>query len=152
MWAFCLLLCILLLNCLSPNFVWCAAMVCGNNMENCWCQLSARWTMFNEGGQIAPAGYQYRHRLATLDATANSLRAVAELFNEEIAQFAFKQVPSVEFLLHLAVIVQSDPYHKRLVYMIPSSQAFSGRSTPSKCCAVPCMVLLGPCCHRRYAC
>ena len=57
---------------------------------------------FLEGGQNGTVGYHYAHRPTTLDAIAYSLRAVAELFNEEIAQFAsdfakaFTQVPSVE--------------------------------------------------------
>ena len=91
---------------------------------------------FLEGGQNATVGHQCTHRLATLDTIADSLRAGAELFNEEIAQFAsdfaqaFKQVPSVDSPLQLTVIGQLDPHHKYLPHRIPYSQTFDGRYTP----------------------
>ena len=80
-------------------------------MANDWCQLSVSDSLLEKVGKTLHT-----------DGTANSLRAAVELFNGEIAAFAsdfgkaFNQVPSVESLLHLTVIVQFGLHpHKRSV-------------------------------------
>ena len=87
------------------------------------------------GGQDA-VGNQYTHRLATLFSVSHSLRAVAELFNEEIAQFdsdfakTFRLVLSVEFLAAfdrdcpIRTIPQMSCVYDSIV------QTLGGRSTP----------------------
>ena len=91
---------------------------------------------FLEGGQNATVGYQFTHRPATLDNVAASMRAMSEEFPEPMEFFtsdfakAFKQVPGVTELLHLAVVVQWDPTHSQPAFMIPYTQVFGGRSTP----------------------
>ena len=101
------------------------------------------------GGAQDAVGNQYTHFLATLFSVSDSLRAVAELFNEEIAQFAsdfaetFRLVLSVEFF---AAFDRDCPIrtipHMSCVYVsiVPSV----GREIHSlEFCAVPRVVLLG---------
>ena len=81
------------------------------------------------GWQNAAVGNQHTHTVLqrwVLLLTVSE--RFAEPFNEETAQFAsdvakaFKLVPSVESLLHLAVIVHLDPYNC-LAFLTPSSHA-----------------------------
>ena len=78
------------------------------------------------------------------------MRAMSEEFHEPLAFFtsdfakAFKQVPGVTELLHLAVVVQWDPTHSRPAFMIPIHSGVWGSFHTVKHCQVPSMVLL---CH-----
>ena len=82
---------------------------------------------FLEGGQNGTVGYQYTHRPATLDTVTATLRSVGELYNEPLEMFtsdfakAFKQVPGVEAMLHLSVIVQWNPSSRRPVFPLSAS-------------------------------
>ena len=105
---------------------------------------------FLEGGKNATVGYQFTHRPATLDNVAASMRAMSEEFTEPMEFFtsdfakAFKQVPGVAELLHLAVVVQWDLPHSKPAFMIPYTQVFGGSVHTFEFCQISFVVLL---CH-----
>ena len=103
---------------------------------------------FLEGGQNGTVGYQYTHRPASLDTMSATMKAMGEKFDEKLQLFtsdftnAFKQIPGVEELLHLSIIVQWQPELARPVFMVPYTQVFGGRSTPVNFARYPAW-----CCH-----
>ena len=115
---------------------------------------------FLEGGQNGTVGYQYTHRPANLDTVTATLRTVGERYLEPLEMFtsdfakAFKQVPGVEAMLHLSVVVQWDPTSRRPAFLIPYTQVFGGRSTPLNfarfpvwCCHAMAVLAALPCEH-----
>ena len=63
------------------------------------------------------------------------------MFTSDFAK-AFKQVPGVETMLHLSVVVQWDPVSRRPAFLVPYTQVFGGRSTPLNFARFPAW-----CCH-----